>query len=130
MDVDVVALHFSDGFRGTLTAPKGTIPIGNEEGGLQPYNLLLGALGSCFYTTFLAIATKKRLIFTEASLTISGHKRDEIPLTLDYVEMKMVVTGASDEEGIRKSAELGTEYCSIHATVSKVAKIKLTVEFE
>jgi putative redox protein len=129
MDCDDVTLRFCDGFRGTLTAPGGTVPVGREEGGLQPYNLLLGALGSCFYTTFLGVATKKRLAFTEARLTVSGHKRDEIPMTLDDVEIRMVVIGASDEEGIRKSAELGAEYCSIHATISKVAKMRLSLEF-
>jgi putative redox protein len=130
MDVSDVQLRFCDGFKGTLNAPSGAVPIGNEEGGLQPYNLLFGALGSCFFSTFLAIATKKRLTFSEALLTISGRKRDQVPLTLEDVKIRMTVTGASDEAGIRKSAELGAEYCSVHATISKVANIELIVDFE
>ncbi|MFH0993391.1 MAG: OsmC family protein, partial [bacterium] len=85
---------------------------------------------SCFYATFLSVATKKRLTFKEAKLTISGHKRDTIPPMLDQVTIQMTVVGASDESGIRRSAELGAEHCSIHATISKVAAIELNVTFE
>jgi len=129
MDVETVTLDFKDGFQGKLTAPGGTVAIGGTEGGLAPYNLLFGALGSCFYSTFLSIATKKRLTYSTAKLTITGHKRDEVPPTLDHVEIRMEIAGASDEKGILRSAELGASYCSIHATVSKVADIKLAVTF-
>ncbi len=129
MNVDDIELRFAEGFNGQLIAPGGTIAIGGEKGGMQPYHLLFGALGSCFYATFLSVATKKRLTFKEARLTISGHKRDTIPPMLDHVEIHMVVSGASDEKGIRRSAELGAEYCSIHATISKVAEIVLDVSF-
>jgi len=129
MDVETVRLEFEDGFKGKLVASGGTVPIGQVVGGLAPYNLLFGALGSCFYSTFLSIAKKKRLTFEKAELTISGHKRDETPPTLDHVEIRLTVTGVVDQIGIRRSAELGAEYCSIHATVSKVAEIRLEVVF-
>jgi len=129
MDVESVKLAFTDGFKGMMTVASGTVPIGMTEGGVAPYNLLFGALGSCFYSTFLSIVQKKRLTLEKAELTISGHKRDQVPPTLDHVLIHMVITGASDEQGIRRSAELGAEYCSIHATISKVAEIKLEVVF-
>jgi putative redox protein len=129
MDVEKVTLAFADGFKGTMTASGGSVPIGDAEGGLAPYNLLFGALGSCFYSTFLSIATKKRLTFESASLTITGHKRDEVPPTLDQVEIQMTIVGASNEAGIRRSAELGAQYCSIHATISKVAVVTVVLTF-
>lgn len=129
MDVESVKLEFADGFKGLMTVSSGTVPIGMTEGGVAPYNLLFGALGSCFYATFLSIVQKKRLTLEKADLTISGHKRDTIPPTLDHVLIHMVITGGSDEQGIRRSAELGAEYCSIHATISKVAEVKLEVVF-
>jgi putative redox protein len=129
MDVEKVVLNFEDGFKGGMTAPGGSVPIGMTAGGMAPYNLLFGALGSCFYSTFLSIATKKRLTFTKAELEITGHKRDEVPPTLDHVEIKMTVTGASDEQGIKRSVELGAQYCSVHATISKVAEIKIELLF-
>lgn len=129
MDVESIKLAFTDGFKGLMTAPSGTVPIGLTEGGVAPYNLLFGALGSCFYSTFLSIVKKKHLTLEKTELTISGHKRDAVPPTLDHVVIHMAITGASDEQGIRRSAELGAEYCSIHATVSKVAEIKLEVVF-
>jgi putative redox protein len=42
----------------------------------------------------------------------------------------MVVFNGSDEEKLRKAADLGAKFCSIHETISKVAKIDLVVTFE
>ncbi|HHU55404.1 MAG TPA: OsmC family peroxiredoxin [Acholeplasmataceae bacterium] len=130
MAVENIVLNFSNSFSGKMIAPNGEVNIGKEE--LRPYNLLLGALGSCFYATFLDIVKKKRLSFSEASITISGNKREKVPTTLETVEMDFVIKGVEKENQDKfiKSAELGAKYCSIHETISKVANIKLNVRFE
>lgn len=129
MNVDNIALSFDPSFIGTMISPTGSVILGDQPNGISPYQLLFGALGSCFYSTFLGVATKKRLTFTKATLEIGGHKRDEVPPTLDHVTIKMVIYDASDEMQFRKSALLGAQYCSIHETISKVAKIDLEVSF-
>lgn len=96
----------------------------------NPYDLLLGALGSCFYATFISIAEKKKLNFGEVRLNITGKKRTEIPTTLEHVVMDMFIINPSNKEQLIKSAQLGAKYCSIHETISKVAQIDLNINFE
>jgi len=130
MKADTVTLTFDNTFKGEMTSPSGTVPIGLKDGGVAPYHLLFGALGSCFYATFLSVADKMRLSFSDATVTVSGNKRDSVPATLDHVTIALVIVGGSDETKLRKAADLGAQYCSIHETVSKVATIDLEVTFE
>jgi len=130
MKTDNITLEFNPDFVGTLTSPTGTVLLGEQDNGVEPYHLLYGALGSCFYATFLGIVKKKRLTFTQAQIEVSGRKRDQVPPTLEEVLIKMVIFDASDEAQFIKSAELGTQYCSIHETISKVAKMSLVVTFQ
>ncbi len=130
MKTDNITLNFNPDFVGTMTSPTGTVLLGEQTNGVEPYHLLYGALGSCFYATFLGITKKKRLTFTNATIEVSGRKRDLVPPTLEEVLIKMVIFDASDEAQFLKSAELGTQYCSIHETISKVAKMSLEVSFQ
>ena len=129
MAVDNITLNFTNEFVGEVISPTGKVLIGQQDQGMAPYHLLFGALGSCFYSTFLSIANKKRLTFDSASIEISGVKRTgEIP-TLESVLIHMIIKNPSNEVGLTKSAELGTKFCSIHETISKVASMKLEVMF-
>jgi putative redox protein len=127
--VENVQVEFKNSFKGVMKAPHGEVAIGVEEGELRPYNLLFGALASCFYSTFLDIIEKKRLTFDGATIEVSGTKRTEVPTTLDYVMIKFTIKNASDEAKFVKSAELAGKYCSIYQTISKVADIELMIEF-
>ena len=127
MAVDNIKLSFSDRFEGSVQTPNGNLPIGVNA--FEPYHLLFGALGSCFYATFLSIAKKKRLRFSGVEIEISGVKRESVPQTLERVEILLKVFNPSDEKQFIRSAELGAEYCSIHETVSRVAAIDLKVDF-
>lgn len=129
MAVDNILLEFNTQFQGTLTSPSGSVLLGNRENGLQPYHLFFGALGSCFYATFLSIALKKRLNFDKATIVVSGVKREEVPTTLEKTKIELVVYNPSDEDQLRKSAELGAKYCSIHETISQVSEMELVIEF-
>lgn len=128
MAVDNIKFVWENTFKGTMITPTGEIKLGMEEGSFKPYQLLFGALGSCFYHTFLTIVEKKRLAFSKASLEISGNKRETVPTTLEHCLMKLVVSGASNKEQIVKSAYLAAQNCSIHETISKVATIELVIE--
>ncbi|MGD9605312.1 MAG: OsmC family protein [Bacilli bacterium] len=130
MAADVIKMDFRNEFVGTMTAPKGQVLIGSQEGGLYPYNLLFGALGSCFYSTFLSIVNKKRLTFDSATVEISGRHIEAQVATLEYVQIKITIRKASDEKQFLRSVELGAKYCSIHETISKVAQIEKVVIFE
>lgn len=130
MAVDEISISWQNTFQGVLEAPNGQVLIGSEEGNLKPYNLFLGALGSCFYATFLSLVQKMKLSFSKAEMKIGGVKREEVPTTLKEATIYFKVFNPSNEEKILKAAELGAKYCSIHETISKVAKIDLDVHFE
>ncbi|MHC1787031.1 MAG: OsmC family protein [Christensenellales bacterium] len=124
-----VTLHFEHDFHGELLAKQGQVTIGREEGSLAPYDLLLGALGACWYSTFLGIAEKMRLHFERAEIAIHGVKREEVPTTLKTVQMTLTLFGAAEEKGFPRAAELASKHCSIHETLSKVAEMDLQLRF-
>jgi len=130
MAYDNIILNWDYDFKGEIISPTAKTNIGISENGLQPYHMLFGALGSCFYATFLSVAKKMRLSFDKATIEISGYKSDPEMKVLDNVEMTLEIIGAGDEDRLTKAAKLGAQYCSIHELVSKAAKIKLNVEFK
>ena len=128
--MDKILFNFENTFNGVMKSPKGEVLIGDNENGQRPYNLLFGALGGCFYHTFLEVATKKRLTFGGAEMEISGVRRSEAPYTLSNINIKLIIKNADNEKQFTKTAELAAEHCSIHKTLSKVADISLEVVFE
>lgn len=126
---DNIKMMFSNDFTGDMSSPTAGLKIGRQEGGFMPYHLLFGALGSCFYATFLSIVEKKRLSFSRAEIEISGTHRAGKVATLEKVLIDFKIYGASDEAQFTRSAELGAEYCSIHKTISQVADIRLKITF-
>lgn len=124
-----VSLTFKNEFHGELKAKNTSVNIGLEEGTLAPYDMLLGALGSCYYSTFLDIAKKKRLFYDKVTIEISGVKREETPTTLKTADMTVTVYGADSKNGFEQTAALSAKYCSVYETISKVADIKLTLQF-
>lgn len=130
MNTDPVKLHFNPDFVGALESPTGSIKLGQQAGGMKPYHLLYGAMASCFYATFLSISNKMRLSFSNVTIDVSGHKREEEPTTLDYVKVVMKIEHPSDEQKLTKAANLGMKHCSIVETISKVAEIELMLIFD
>ncbi len=118
-------------FQGEMVTPSGEFIIGDGVNRMEPYHMLFGALGSCFYATFLSIAHKKRLTFEKAEVEVSGHKGTgkEINL-LEKAKIVLTIYHPSNEKGLKKSAELGAHFCSIHQLISKEADIELVVEFK
>lgn len=131
---DHVNIHFENLFRGYLEAAHGRLAIGRAEKDnyFLPYDLLLGALGSCFYSTFLGKLRENSYTVEAAHLDISGLHREEIPQTLTTVTIKLELQGTSggSEEEFRQLAQEAARDCSIHETVAQVAKIELEVAFQ
>ena len=125
-----VRMEFSRGFDGMLMAQNGEARVGREEGALRPYDLLLGALGACYYSTFLDIAGKMRLEYERAEISLRGVKRDTVPTTLETVDMVFTIHGAAGEKGFERATQLAAKYCSVHETIAWVAEIRLEVLFE
>lgn len=74
-----VFLQFGMEFEGTLQADDRQIAIGRKVGGMGPYELLLGALGSCYYATFISIARKMRLEYEGGTLPFTASNGIRFP---------------------------------------------------
>jgi len=127
MDKKEVTLKFTNAFEGDLIAPKSIVKIGSEEGTIAPYDMLLGALGSCLYSTFLDVMKKKRIEFERFEMVITGEKRTEVPTTLKWVNIDAVVYSPEKENGVSEAFRLATEYCSIYSTLSHVAEMSYKI---
>ena len=130
MAYDKIKLNWDMNFVGELESPTGKVKLGDQEEGIYPYHLLFGALGSCFYSTFLSVALKMRLKFSSAKLEIDGAKLSPDAKIIEVVNIKMIIKEPSDQEKLSKAAELGAKYCSIHELVSRSAQVNLTIDFE
>jgi putative redox protein len=130
MALDKIIMNWKNEFVGTMITPTGSIDVGDAEGAMKPYHMMFGALGACFYSTFVNVANKKRLVFSKATLEIEGTKREEMPKTLDYVKMTLTIYGAEKKDQFLRSVDYGIQYCSVHATISEVANIETEVIFK
>lgn len=127
-----VQINFSNQFSGELKGKNGNVHIGEGDNGMAPYELLVGALGSCLYSTFLDVIKKMRLDFCSCTLDIEWEKRTEVPTTCKWVQIKGVLKGVDSEKKDRylRAFQLATEYCSVYATLSHVAEMKWELDLE
>lgn len=128
METQHVQLNFSQDFVGTLQTKLGEFSVGSQKGDLLPYDMVLGALGSCYYATFLGIAEKMRLEYEKVDIDIQGAKREEVPTTLEWVEIKLDFYGVAPQQDNKfaRAVDLAGKYCSVHETLAQVAKITTT----
>lgn len=113
----------------TLDNGRGSVRIGSKPGEFYPYDLLLGALSACFHSTLHDILVKKKMSIPKVEIIVTGEKRKEVPTTLTWVNLDVTVIGEVDEKQFLKSIDLAAKYCSIHETISKVAKMTHEVHF-
>jgi len=106
------------------------IQIGSDPGKAAPYDLLLGALSGCLYSTFESILEKMQVSVKGTRFDIYGEKRDEKVATLKECHVDVTVIGAEDEQKAKKAMEIATRYCSIYQTLSKVAEMSWEIAFE
>ena len=115
--------------KNTLETERAVVGIGPNPGEFFPYDLLLGALSSCFYYTLIEILEKRKEQIPSIEIIVTGDKRTEEPTTLEWVNLELIVTGAVNEKPFLRSVDLAGKYCSIHETISKVAKMTHEVNF-
>ena len=113
----------------TLETDRAIVKIGGNEGELFPYDMLLGALSSCFYYTLLEILEKRNEAVPGIEIVVSGEHREKVPTTLERVNMDITVFGKVDENKFLRFVDLAAKYCSIHQTISKVATITHEIHF-
>lgn len=121
-------VEFGAAFAGKMECDRGTFNVG--DGGLYPYDMMLGALASCIHSTFMSILAKKRINIENCTYDITGEKRDEIPTHLKTVHLDVTVKNPSKREGVEDAFELALRYCSVYFTFSQVAQMSHTFVIE
>lgn len=126
-------IHIVSQFNGSdgqlITDSGATVAMGRSAEKFAPYELLLGGLSYCLYSTFESIAEKMQLVYGAVELDIAGVKRDEKVATLEMVTINVEAKGIEDQEKFNKAVEISTRYCSVFQTISKVAKIDWHISF-
>ena len=126
-----VSMEFSMPFKGKGITDRGnTIEIDEGNKYVEPYDLLFMSLGSCLYSTFEDIITKKKLSYEMFEMDITGEKRTEVPTTLKYCNIIFKAkTTENNKKAFKKSMELACKYCSIYNTLSHVAEMHSEMVF-
>ena len=112
-----------------LDTDRATLRIGSKAGEFAAYDLLLGALSACFYANLNDILEKRKEEISSIEIVVTGEKRTEVPTTLEWVNLEITVTGDVNEKQFLRSVDLAAKYCSVHETISKVAKMTHEVKF-
>lgn len=129
MKTDQIKLEFQNEAKGKVIAPRGEIKIGDGEGEYAPYHLLYGALGSCYYYTFLALCRKQKLEFDKVKVTIDGEKHESSVALLKEVIVDVEIWSKDNKDRITKAAGQGAKYCSIYNTIQSIpAEVILKVK--
>ena len=61
----------------TLETDRAMVKIGAKKGEVFPYDMLLGALSSCFYYTLLEIFEKRNTDIPVIEIVVTGQKREK-----------------------------------------------------
>ena len=125
-----IALHFTPDLCGVSHIPaKADLPV--LAGGYAPYEMLISALGACFFHTFQELADKMNLSYDHLDLQIHAERKADPPQTLRSVQMDVKIYGAkAPREKFERAMELTEKYCSVRATVAKVASVESRLSYE
>ena len=115
---------------GQLRTDSGaTLELSRKPHAFAPYELLLGGLSYCLFSTFESISEKMQVSYVGMEMDIKGEKRDEKVATLETCLITVSANGVEDEEKFKKAFEISTRYCSVFQTLSKVATMNWNISF-
>lgn len=121
--------------RGQLSAPVlPTLEVDappefrGHEGVWTPEHLFVGAINSCFMTTFLAIAENSKLDFQEFDSKATGRleKRDDVGLmmTLVVLRPRLTIRNARDEDRAFRILQKAERHCLIANSVKTQIRLE------
>jgi putative redox protein len=101
------------------------------NGGPQPVEAVLLALGGCTAFDVISILRKKRQPVAGYEIGLRAEQREEPPHYFTHIEIKHRLRGRIDPEAVRRAIHLSeTKYCSVSAMMGQKARIEHSFEIE
>jgi len=101
-----------------------------EKGAWTPEHLFIGAISSCFMTTFIAIAENSKLEFAGLKVTANGTLEKVEGLGLMMTEVVLTPTLTIKSEDARARASRILEKAEKHCLISNSAKTHVRLQPE
>ncbi len=103
---------------------------GDKKNGHGPKALLLSALAGCSGIDVVDILKKKRVVFSDLTITVQTEQTDEHPKVFKDIHILFRIrTGAENEDKVRKAIDLSLEkYCGVSAMLRKNSSISYKLE--
>ena len=99
-----------------------------HEGVWTPEHLFVGAINSCFMTTFLAIAENSKLEFVDFDSKATGklEKQEDVGLMITVVTLrpKLTINNARDEERAFRILQKAEQHCLIANSVKTQIRLE------
>lgn len=101
-----------------------------SEAASRPMELLLIALGSCTGSDVASILQKKRVAFSDFTMTITAERSEEHPKVFTTIHVQYNFVGNDlKETAIKQAIELSQNtYCPIAAMLKKTVKLSYSLQ--
>jgi organic hydroperoxide reductase OsmC/OhrA len=102
-----------------------------HEGVWTPEHLFVGAINSCFMTTFLAIAENSKLDFvhfdSKATGKLEQHEDFGLMMTMVILRPELIISNARDEDRALRILQKAERHCLIANSVKTTIRLEPVV---